>query len=101
MVGNISLYDVTGNRQHTVLYRCSPGMPEKQFFSALGKNCATVKKHYPDALYLGIADGAKIMSRFYSNKPVVNYWTFFTSLNIWQTSLMPPIQEKRTNHLSG
>ena len=29
------------------------------FFQRLEKEIATVKKHYPDALYLGIADGAK------------------------------------------
>ena len=59
MVGNISLYDVTGKRQHTVYIGEAPEYGKGTFFQRLEKEIATVKKHYPDALYLGIADGAK------------------------------------------
>ncbi len=59
MVGNISLYDVTGKRQHTVYIGEAPEYGKGNFFQRLEKEIATVKKHYPDALYLGIADGAK------------------------------------------
>jgi hypothetical protein len=59
MVGNISLYDVTGKRQHTVYIGEAPEYGKGTFFQRLEKEIATVKKYYPDALYLGIADGAK------------------------------------------
>ena len=59
MVGNISLYDVTGKRQHTVYIGEASEYGKGNFFQRLEKEIATVKKHYPDALYLGIADGAK------------------------------------------
>ncbi len=59
MVGNVSLYDVTGKRQHTVYIGEAPEYGKGTFFQRLEKEIATVKKHYPDALYLGIADGAK------------------------------------------
>ena len=59
MVGNISLYDVTGKRQHTVYIGEAPEYGKGNFFQRLEQAIATVKKHYPDALYLGIADGAK------------------------------------------
>ena len=59
MVGNISLYDVTGKRQHTVYIGEAPEYGKGTFFQRLEQEIATVKKHYPDALYLGIADGAK------------------------------------------
>lgn len=59
MVGNISLYDVTGERHHTVYIGEAPEYGKETFFQRLEKEIATVKKHYPDALYLGIADGAK------------------------------------------
>ena len=59
MVGNISLYDVAGKRQHTVYIGEAPEYGKGTFFQRLEKEIATVKKHYPDALYLGIADGAK------------------------------------------
>jgi len=59
MVGNISLYDVTGKRQHTIYIGEAPEYGKGTFFQRLEKEISTVKKHYPDALYLGIADGAK------------------------------------------
>ena len=64
MVGNISLYDVTGKRQHTIYIGEAPEYGKETFLQRLEKEISTVKKHYPDALYLGIADGAK------------NNWTF-------------------------
>ncbi len=64
MLGNISLYDVTGKRQHTIYLGEAPEYGKGTFLHRLEKEISTVKKHYPDALYLGIADGAK------------NNWTF-------------------------
>ena len=64
MVGNISLYDVAGKRQHTVYIGEAPEYGKGTFLQRLEKEISTVKKQYPDALYLGIADGAK------------NNWTF-------------------------
>jgi len=59
MVGNISLYDVTGKRLYTVYIGEAPEYGKGTFFQRLEQEIATVKKLYPDALYLGIADGAK------------------------------------------
>ena len=59
MVGNISLYDVSGKRQHTVYIGEAPEYGKGTFFQRLEQEISTVKKQYPDALYLGIADGAK------------------------------------------
>ena len=58
MVGTISLYDVTGKRQHTIYIGEAPEYGKGTFLQRLEKEISTVKKHYPDALYLGIADGA-------------------------------------------
>jgi hypothetical protein len=59
MVGNISLYDATGERLHTLYIGEAPEYGKGTFFQRLERELVTVKKHYPDALYLGIADGAK------------------------------------------
>jgi hypothetical protein len=59
MVGNISLYDVSGERLHTVYVGEAPEYGKGTFFQRMEKEIVTVKKHYPNALYLGIADGAK------------------------------------------
>ena len=64
MVGNISLYDVTGKRQHTIYLGEAPEYGKGTFLHRLEREIGTIKKQYPDALYLGIADGAK------------NNWTF-------------------------
>ena len=64
MVGNISLYDISGKRQHTIYLGEAPEYGKGTFLERLEKEISTVKKHYPEALYLGIADGAK------------NNWTF-------------------------
>lgn len=59
MVGNLSLYGVTGERLHTLYIGEAPEHGKGTFFQRLEQEITTVKKHYPDALYLGIADGAK------------------------------------------
>ena len=59
MVGNISLYDVNGERQHTIYIGEAPEHGKSSFFQRLENEIAKVKKLYPNALYLGIADGAK------------------------------------------
>ena len=58
MVGNLSLYDVEGNRRHILYPGEAPEYGKGTFFKRLEKEIATVRKHYPDALYLGIADRA-------------------------------------------
>jgi len=59
MVGNISLYDITGKRQHTIYIGEAPEYGKGVFFQRLEREITNVKKKYPTALYLGIADGAK------------------------------------------
>ena len=59
MVGNISLYDMEGKRHPTLYIGEAPEYGKGTFFQRMKKEIATVKKYYPTALYLGIADGAK------------------------------------------
>ena len=60
MVGNISLYDVSGERQHTIYIGEAPEHGKGTFFQRLEQEISKIKKQYPDALYLGTADGAKL-----------------------------------------
>lgn len=59
MVGAISLYDVKGDRQHSIYIGEAPEYGKATFTERLEREIAQIKKQYPSALYLGIADGAK------------------------------------------
>ena len=72
MVGSISLYNVKGDRQHTVYIGEAPEYGKGTFFKRLEKEIARIKQQYPDAQYLGIADGSssnwKFLERYTSNQ---------------------------------
>ncbi len=59
MVGTASLYGPTGERHHTIYLGAAPEYGKKTFKDRFEKEIATLKANYPDALYLGVADGAK------------------------------------------
>ncbi len=59
MVGAISLYDGSGDRQHTIYIGAGPEYGKVHFIGRLEQEIAHVKALYPEALYLGIADAAK------------------------------------------
>ena len=59
MVGNLSLYDCNGDRQHTLYLGEAPEYGKTSFKERYEHEIGCLKAHYPDALYLGIADGAK------------------------------------------
>jgi len=64
MVGSLSLYDCDGERQHTTYFGAAPQYGKEEFFKRYERELDGIKKHYPDALYLGIADGASSNWRF-------------------------------------
>lgn len=59
MVGNLSLYDSEGKRQHTLYIGEAPEYGKACFKERFEHEIDRLKARYPDALYLGIADGAK------------------------------------------
>lgn len=67
MVGNLSLYDCNGERQHTLYLGEAPEYGKACFKERFEREIKRIKARYPDALYLGIADGAK------------DNWTFLES----------------------
>lgn len=64
MVGAISLVDCDGERQHTVYFGGAPQRGKADFLGRYQRELLHIKTLYPDALYLGIADGAKDNWRF-------------------------------------
>lgn len=59
MVGTVSLYDINGDRQHTIYIGAAPEYGKADFMKKFEKEISHTKKLYPNALYIGIADGAK------------------------------------------
>lgn len=64
MVGTASLYSPAGTRQHTIYLGAAPESGKASFKQRFEKEIEDLKSMYPDALYLGIADGAKDNWRF-------------------------------------
>ena len=58
MAGALSFYDHDGERQHTVYLAAAPEYGKQTFLARLEREIARAKQSYPNALYLGIADGA-------------------------------------------
>lgn len=58
MVGTISLYDALGERQHTIYIGATPEYGKASFLERLEREIGRTKARYPQATYLGIADGA-------------------------------------------
>lgn len=64
MVGTIALYDATGERQHTIYIGATPEYGKASFLERLEREITRTKTRYPQAIYVGIADGAESNWRF-------------------------------------
>ena len=74
MVGVISLYNSKGERLHSIYIGQSPEYGKKTFKQRLEQEIINIKKLYPNAKYVGIADGA------------IDNWSFlekYTELQLW------------------
>lgn len=59
MVGTITLYDDEMERQHSIYIGTAPEYGKATFMDRMKKEVDRIKQYYPDATYIGIADGAK------------------------------------------
>jgi len=59
MVGTLALYSKKGDRLHTIYLGATPEYGKETFLSRMEKEIEHIKKLYPKALSIGIADGAK------------------------------------------
>jgi hypothetical protein len=77
MVGTIGLDDKAGERQHTVYLGATPEYGKATFLDRLGREVARVKAAYPQARYVGLADGAKANWSFlgrHTEVQVIDFW---------------------------
>src|SRR5918996_2998616 len=59
MVGTLALYDRRGERQHTIYTAAAPEYGRATFLARLEQEIACLKAAFPQAQYVGLADGAK------------------------------------------
>jgi hypothetical protein len=59
MVGTIGFYDKVGERQHTIYMAATPEYGKATFLDRMDREIERVKALYPQARYVGIADGTR------------------------------------------
>lgn len=64
MAGSISLYNQEGERLHSIYFGASPEYGKAAFLARFEQEIYHLRLQYPDAKYIGIADGAKINWEF-------------------------------------
>src|SRR6476620_9343763 len=77
MVGTIGLYDAEGDRQHTIYLAATPEYGKATFLDRMERELARVKATYPEARYVGLADGAKGNWEFlgrHTETQVIDFW---------------------------
>lgn len=77
MVGTIALYDKDGERLHTSYMAASPEYGKEYFLSKLAHEITQTKARYPEATYIGLADGAKCNWTFlegHTNRQTIDFW---------------------------
>ena len=77
MVGTIALYDRAGKRQHTSYVAATPEYGKERFLARLESEVEHIKADFPDAYYVGLADGAKCNWHFlekHTDTQTIDFW---------------------------
>ena len=77
MVGTIALYDSQGERLHTTYIGASPEYGKTLFKQRMEREIEHIKQLYPNALYIGVADGAHDNWSFlnqHTQRQVTDFW---------------------------
>jgi hypothetical protein len=77
MVGTLGFYDEAGERQHTIYLGATPEYGKATFLDRMGREVERVKSAFPQARYIGLADGAKGNWEFlerHTETQVIDFW---------------------------
>ena len=102
MVGTISLYDEQGERLHTIYQGATPEYGKTTFWQRMTQEIALVKSAYPQANYIGIADGAKDNWSFleqHTNEQTLDFYHTTGYLKAIAPAAIPHNQAKRQKWL--
>ena len=77
MVGTLSLYNKEGERQHSIYLGATPEYGKASFLKRLEYEINELKKHYPKAVFIGVADGASDNWSFLNKQTEYQILDFF------------------------
>jgi len=77
MTGTLSLYNAAGDRLHTIYLGAAPEYGKESFLTAFEREILKIKKKFPDAVYVGIADGAQCNWKFLEQHATVRILDFY------------------------
>lgn len=103
MTGNISLYNFDGERLHTIYVGAAPEYGKSIFLERLQREIDRIKQKYPDALYVGIADGAANNWKFLgpnTEHHILDFYHATEYLSDVSRAFYPESEEKRRKWLS-
>jgi hypothetical protein len=75
--GSIAFYDTEGERLHTLYCAASPEYGKETFKQKFSREIERVREKFPEALYIGLADGAKDNWTFlkqYTQRRLVDFY---------------------------
>ena len=77
MCGSIALYDADGERLHTIYCAATPEYGKERFYEKFAREIQRVKERFPEALYVGVADGARdnwVFLEPYTHRRIVDFY---------------------------
>lgn len=77
MVGTIALYNKDGERRHSIYIGATPEYGKEKFLKRMEVAIEDIKKLYPKAKYVGVADGAKDNWKFLDKKTSIQITDFY------------------------
>jgi len=104
MVGSLSLYDKSGKRMHTIYIGAAPEYGKARFLKRLTREIGLLKELYPNASYIGIADGAKFNWDFlkvHTDTQILDFFHAASYLGAAAYALHPKSEVKRKQWLEG
>ena len=98
MTGTISLYNSTGDRLHTTYIGAAPEYGKTKFLDRFAREVYNIKLQYPNAIYVGVADGAKTNWEFLDNHTqyqVLDFYHATEYLSDASHAIYPTNEKKR------
>lgn len=102
MTGSISLYDKQGDRLHTIYTGAAPEYGKEKFRERFAREVERVRARYPDAVYVGLGDGASDNWEFlrpYVTRQVLDFYHVSEYVAEAAESIFPRAAAERTSWL--